>query len=170
MDGSKFAGNLDMSGLQVEGDLFMRDKAEFAEVEFVGAKVGMNLEMDDSSFKGKLDMNSIQVEGCLFMRNKAAFAEVELVGAKVGGDLDMGSSKFAGKLNMNGLQVEGDLFMDNLMIGSEVTQEDPSNEQPCSKLQGIKVKTNLTALILLWGAPAYLYTFLQLPSLPSPLQ
>ncbi|MBT9169034.1 MAG: hypothetical protein DDT19_02386 [Syntrophomonadaceae bacterium] len=50
------------------------------------------------------------------------------------------------------------------------TTKKSQNELPCSKLQGIKVKTNLTALILLWGVPAYLYTSLQSPNLPSRLQ
>jgi hypothetical protein len=120
LDGSTFAGKLNMNGLQATGGLFMREKARFAEVDLTGAKVGGYLVMIGSTFAKKLNMNGLQVGGGLFMNEKARFAEVDLTVAKVGGQLVMDGSTFAGKLNMNGLQVTGDLFMNEKARFAEV--------------------------------------------------
>jgi uncharacterized protein YjbI with pentapeptide repeats len=104
-------GKLNVNGLQVSGDLFMRDKAEFADVDLTGAHVGGDLDLSGSKVSGKLNMNGLQVDGNLFMRDQAAFTDADLTGAHVVSSLDLSGSKVTGKLNVNGLQVTGDLLM-----------------------------------------------------------
>ena len=111
MSGSTFASELNMNGLQVDGNLFRFNGARFAEVDLGSARVKGQLSMIGSTFTGKLNMDSLQVDGNLFMHDGARFAEVVLRGARVGGQLSMGGSTFTGRLNMNGLQVDGSLYM-----------------------------------------------------------
>ncbi|MCH8030000.1 MAG: pentapeptide repeat-containing protein [Candidatus Dadabacteria bacterium] len=111
LEGSKFNGKLNMSGLQVEGSLFMGGGAEFHEVDLGGAIIGEQLDMEGSQFNKLLNMNGLRVDESLFMRGNAEFNEVDLGSANIGVQLDMNGSEFNEKLNMNGLQVEGSLFM-----------------------------------------------------------
>ena len=64
----KFTGILIMDKLQVGSSLFMSNRAEFAEVVLVSAKVGGQLSMIASKFTGKLIMDKLEVEGSLIMR------------------------------------------------------------------------------------------------------
>ena len=111
LSGSKVSGTLDMDSVQVGGGLFMRDKAEFADVVLIGAHVGGALDLSDSKVSGKLDMTGLQVGAGLFMSNKAEFADVDLTGVHVGDQLDLSGSKVTGTLDMNSVQVGGGLYM-----------------------------------------------------------
>ncbi len=114
LEGSKFAGKLNMALLQVGADFFMGKAAEFAEVVLRGADVRGHLLMDGSKFTGFLNMDSLQIGGDLLMREGAEFANVVLARAKVGGQLWMDGAKFAGPLNMDSLHVGSHFFMLNV--------------------------------------------------------
>src|SRR5262245_34090869 len=107
LQGSKFSGELDMEGLQVAGNLFVREGAKYAAVKLSNLKVEHDLEMSGSEFSGELDMEGLQVAGNLFMREGAKFAAVKLSNAKVERNLEMSGSEFSGELDMEGLQVAG---------------------------------------------------------------
>ncbi|MCK4604071.1 MAG: hypothetical protein KAU41_05150 [Deltaproteobacteria bacterium] len=93
MSSSTFNGTLDMDCLEVESDLFMRDKAQFAGVVLRGAKIEGQLDMSSSTFNGTLDMDKLEVGSSLFMRDKAQFADVVLRSAKIEGQLDYESAR-----------------------------------------------------------------------------
>jgi hypothetical protein len=100
-----------MDSLEAGGSLFMRDKAQFADVVLRGAKIEGQLDMSSSTFNSTLIMNSLEAGGSLFMRDKAQFADVVLKNAKIEGQLSMIGSTFNDTLNMNGLEVGSHLFM-----------------------------------------------------------
>lgn len=110
MGGSKFAGKLNMNTLRVGNSLFMR-RAEFAEVNLGGAKIGSNVEVNRSKFTGRLNMERLQVGGHLLMHGGAEFAEVNLLSANVEGQLAMVGSTFNGELNMDSIEVQESVFM-----------------------------------------------------------
>jgi hypothetical protein len=112
MDGSRFAGQLNMVRMQVADDLVMR-KAEFGAVDLRGAKIGGHLAMEGSKFNGTLIMESIKIAGALFMRYEAEFGEVNLGEAEIGSQLDMNKSTFDGKL-----------LMHSMVVGSHVQCQD----------------------------------------------
>jgi uncharacterized protein YjbI with pentapeptide repeats len=111
LDGSSLFGKLEMDSMQVEGNLFMRGGARFAEVDLGSARIGGQVSMIGSTFDGTLNMDAIEVGSLLLMREGANFAEVILRGAKIGGQIDMRGSTFSGKLNMDGIQVGESLLM-----------------------------------------------------------
>ena len=74
-DHSKVAGKLNLDGLQVR-NLYLRDHAEFADVDLRASHVGDQLTLDGSKVHGRLIMNGIQV-GNLAMRG-GEFANVGL--------------------------------------------------------------------------------------------
>jgi hypothetical protein len=65
--GSKVAGELDMTRLQVEQSLFMGGNAEFQQVVLRSAHVGGQLVLNGSKVGGELDMNGLKVDQDLFM-------------------------------------------------------------------------------------------------------
>ncbi|MCK4605465.1 MAG: hypothetical protein KAU41_12385, partial [Deltaproteobacteria bacterium] len=113
MSSSTFNSTLNMNGLEVGSSLFMRNKAQFADVDLRSAKIKGQLDMSSSTFNSTLNMNGLEVGSSLFMRNKAQFADVDLINAKIKGQLDMNSSTFNSTLNMNGLEVGSHLLMRN---------------------------------------------------------
>jgi cytoskeletal protein CcmA (bactofilin family) len=121
-EGSKFKGQLNMGGLNVNSALFM-EKAEFdGEINLNSAKIGGMLDMSSSRFKRKVNMDKLEVYSSLFLREEAVFKEeIILRSAKIGSQLDMSSSKFKNKLNMEGLKVEEDLYMRGTEVDGEVT-------------------------------------------------
>ncbi len=118
MTGAKCTGKLNMNQLKVTGVLFMRNGAEFSEIDLGGAKIGQ-VDMTGAKCTGKLSMNQIEVAGSLFMRNGAEFSEIDLVGAKIG-QVDMTGAKCTGKLSMQELKVTGSLLMRNGAEFSEI--------------------------------------------------
>jgi uncharacterized protein YjbI with pentapeptide repeats len=111
MSSSTLNGTLIMNGLEVGSGLFMRDEAQFVNVDLRSAKIEGQLDMSSSTFNDTLNMSGLEVRGHLLMRDKARFADVVLVGAKIKGYLDINSSTFNDTLNMNGLEVGSHLFM-----------------------------------------------------------
>ena len=99
LTGSVFVHKLDMNGMEVKGDLYMRH-GKFADVELVGAQIGGQLSMVGAKVSGTLNMNSLEVKDALVMRDGvrdgAEFADVDLVNAQIGGQLDMRGAKVSG--------------------------------------------------------------------------
>ncbi|MCY3876136.1 MAG: hypothetical protein OXF88_17830 [Rhodobacteraceae bacterium] len=111
-NGSKITGKLGMNTISVGGNLYMRKKAEFKDVDMTGAIVGGLINMTGSTFRGTLGMNGISVGRSLFMGEKADFEDVvDMTGAIVGEQIDMNGSTFRGTLGMNGISVGESLFM-----------------------------------------------------------
>jgi uncharacterized protein YjbI with pentapeptide repeats len=111
LSGSKFTGPLNMEVLRVGSSLFMRDGAEFADVDLRGAKIDLQFNMEGSKFAGFLNMNTVQVGGSLHMEG-AEISTANLGSAKIDDQLIMNRSKFIGPLNMGGLHVGTSLFME----------------------------------------------------------
>ncbi|MCY4137961.1 MAG: hypothetical protein OXF56_06820 [Rhodobacteraceae bacterium] len=111
-NGSKITGKLGMNTISVGGNLYMRKKAEFKDVDMTGAIVGGLINMTGSTFRGTLGMNGISVGRSLFMGEKADFEDVvDMTGAIVGGQLGMTGSTFRGTLGMEAISVGRNLFM-----------------------------------------------------------
>ncbi len=111
MSSSTFNSTLNMNSLEVGSSLFMRKKAQFADVDLVSAKIGGQLDVSSSTFNGTLNMNSLEVGSHLLMRDKAQLGKVNLTSAKIKGQLDMRSSTFKRALIMNSLEVGSHLLM-----------------------------------------------------------
>ncbi len=111
LSGAKVTGTLNMAGLEVGSHLFMRDGAEFANVDLRSAKVGGQLSLIGAKCTGTLNMNGLAVGSSLFMRDGAEFANVDLRSAKVDGQLSLRGAKVTGTLNMDSLAVGIDLLM-----------------------------------------------------------
>ena len=114
-------GPLDLTGLKVERDVFLRDgfRAEGG-VSLLGATIGGNLVCDRGQFIHKntraLNADGLNVRGDVYLRREfKAEGEVRLVGATIGGDLDCRGGQFINKrataLNADGLNVKGTVFL-----------------------------------------------------------
>jgi len=138
--GSKFAGELNMNGLRVGGNLEMGLFSQFnKDVALKTAKVEGCIDMAGAHFNGRLDMDGLQVEDSIYGSPldttgvPAAQFEKEVVfrSVRIGGQIDLSTSTFKGKLNMNSLQVGSHLFMQNeavffgqvTLIGANITGE-----------------------------------------------
>jgi uncharacterized protein YjbI with pentapeptide repeats len=111
LDGATVGGTLILNSARIEGHLFMRKRAQFADVDLRQAKVGGGVDMSGAIVSGTLNLNSAMIEASLFMREGAQFADVDLHQAKVGGQLDMSGATVGGTLNLNGAEIEAGLFM-----------------------------------------------------------
>ena len=116
--GSNLKKTLHMEDVELDGILFLKDEAQFAEVILIGAKIGGTLEMDSSKFISTLDMDKINVKSSLSMRD-AEFKDVDLRSANISDQLSMNGSKFRGKLNMDNLRVSNSLLMRRDERGNE---------------------------------------------------
>jgi uncharacterized protein YjbI with pentapeptide repeats len=108
LDGSKFNGDLDMTGSEIRG-LFM-SKGQFNSLFLSGARIDLILDIS-AARASEIEMFVLHVDGNLLMNDHAQFEKVSLRGADIKGQLDMSSSKFAGPLDMRGIMVDGPLFM-----------------------------------------------------------
>ena len=101
-----------MSGLQADGGLFMREKAEFTDVDLIGAHVGFRLSLSGSRVTGTLNMTGLQVDD-LLMSDNAEFTAVDLSHAHVGGLLNLNWSKVTDKLDLSRTEIGGALHLDS---------------------------------------------------------
>lgn len=108
LSGSTGADDLNMVGLQVDGYLFMDDKAKFASIDLSAARVGA-LYLGDSQVTGLLNLAELHVDHDLLMY-QAEFADVLLGLAHVQGQLTLANSKVTGNLTAYGLRVDGNLI------------------------------------------------------------
>jgi hypothetical protein len=107
LSGSTVGEDLNMVGLQVDGDLYM-DDGKFARVNLTSVRVKGSLLLNGSRVTGLLDMAGLRVDDHLAMY-QAEFADVLLGLARVQGHLVLANSKITGDLVMDGLHVGGDL-------------------------------------------------------------
>ena len=127
-NGSSFDGKLNLNSASVGGSLFLRDQAEFQEVDLAGADVAGQVEMTGSTFRGLLNMNSISIGKSLLMGDRAEFREVDLRHADIAGPVDMSGSTFRGPLNMDSISVGKSLqmrdqaeFQEVRLAGADIT-------------------------------------------------
>ena len=104
MSSSTFNGTLNMNSLEVESGLFMRDKAQFADVVLIGAKIKGQLDMSSSTFNSTLNMDSLEVGSHLFMRDAVVEKPILLTFARIQGNLDI-SGAVLSSLDLTGTKV-----------------------------------------------------------------
>jgi hypothetical protein len=107
--GSKVTGPLEMTELDLRGDLSMGGKAEFAAVDLGFAHVGGYLDLSGSTVSEDLNVVGLQVDGSLFMDN-AKLTRVDFTSARVHWLL-LDGSRVTGLLNMAELRVDNHLIM-----------------------------------------------------------
>ncbi len=107
MIGSTFA-KVSANGLRVDQSLLMRNSKFNGEVNLSGADIQGNLEMDASIFTQAVSGDSLQVRGDLFIR-RANFKEATLlINARLSESLDLRGSALV-SLDLLGARIAGDL-------------------------------------------------------------
>ena len=107
----KVSGKLNMDSATIGASLYMRDGAEFADVNLLSAEIGGQLDMTDVKVSGKLYMGSATIGASLYMRDGAEFADVNLLSAEIGDQLDMTGVKVSGTLQMSLATIGASLYM-----------------------------------------------------------
>ncbi len=117
---STVSDTLNMNGIHVDYDLFLRDRSQLHDVNLVSARIGGQLDLSSSTVTGTLNMDGIHVDYALFLRGGAQFHDVNLVGARVGGQLYLSSSTVSGMLDLNTVQVDQSLHMNEKAQFTEI--------------------------------------------------
>ena len=118
-DQAIFEDEVIFNGCKCEGTGFF-NAAKFEnvdkEVNFIGAKFGVNLNCIGTIFRGGAIFNAIKCEGNGFFRD-AKFEnvnkEIDFIGAKFDGDLDCTGAVFKGGASFNSIQCERNGFFKN---------------------------------------------------------
>ncbi len=117
VDGSGKAVNAD--GIDVQGDVFIRESTVKGEVRLLGARIGGGLDCDGGTFTNPprkdldgsgsaLNADGVNVKGDIALGGGfAANGGVSLVGAQIGGDLDCEAGTFTNPLR-KGIDGSGD--------------------------------------------------------------
>lgn len=127
--------SLNMYGIKVVGDLFMRFGAKFNRIELTRANIDGSLEMmgsifmdevfvvgstisgqlnvSGSYFVKKLDLDSTVVSNSVIMRNNGIYNKIDLRGAKIGYTLEITGNSVDGELLLNGTTIGHSLVMKN---------------------------------------------------------
>ncbi len=126
MTAAKCMDKLSMNSISVGGHLFLRNGAEFTEVDLDSARVGGQLNMNAAKFTGKLNMEGIVVGSNIFIRDGAELTEVNLASSKVDGHIKIASAKITKILNMNSSEVGRHIFIGN---GAELKEVDLAGVQ-----------------------------------------
>lgn len=111
LHGATVSGLLNMDKLEVGSSLFMRQGAEFAEVNLRGAKVTGQLDFSRALVSGRLTMDALKVGSSLLM-HESTFDDVLLIEAEVGSQLDLSHAKVTGFLDMRNIDVGSGIDMD----------------------------------------------------------
>ncbi|MEM8570070.1 MAG: hypothetical protein AAGG56_04080 [Pseudomonadota bacterium] len=112
-DGATFTGPLNVDGMEVGDNLFLRGGARFdAGVNLVTAKIGGQIDASGSTFTGLFKTDRMEVGGDLFLNDGARFdADVDLYGATIGGSLQLQGSDYSGRVRLENVRVEGELML-----------------------------------------------------------
>lgn len=130
-EGNAAGDSLNAEGVEVKGDVFLRNAESQGEVSLAGALIGGQLSCEGAKFrhadkdgnaKGHaLNAHSAVVKGGVFLDEAEVLGEVGLAGASIGGQLSCEGAKFrhankdghaTGKaLNVQGVQVKGEVFL-----------------------------------------------------------
>jgi len=107
MGGAKFSGNLKMGTIAIAGSLYMRNGAEFADVDLIGAK-SAQLDMSGAKVSGELDIQHTNIGGSFFMRDAEFTQPIVGVFLQIGGNVDTRGATLS-DLDLSGAQIEGEL-------------------------------------------------------------
>jgi hypothetical protein len=118
--GGSITGAINMGDIRIDQDLFMRERAQFKQIDLSYAHIGEVLDLNSSTVTGALKMNSIRVDHGLLMHNRAEFKEIDLTAAHIGGQLDLRSSTVTGKLEGQYIDVEQTAFFGNAATFDEI--------------------------------------------------
>jgi urease beta subunit len=126
LNGSKFTGAVDFSGMQVGGFLLMEKGTELQSLNLATTDIGKNLEISGSKVTGTLNMNELHVGGVLLL-NESEFGEINLSNAHVEANLRFAGSRAHGvhlaiaqvdkNLQFDRTTVSGDTDMGGIRIG-----------------------------------------------------
>ena len=94
---STVSGMLKADGFQVGGSLFLRDRAMFADIRLLGARIAGNAEFSRSTVTGVLNGDRLQVEGSLIVRDDGTFARISMLGARIAGNAVLRGSTVNGR-------------------------------------------------------------------------
>jgi uncharacterized protein YjbI with pentapeptide repeats len=115
LDAAKVTGALDASSAGIDGDLFIRDGAEFDDVFLRGARVDGQVDLSGTRVSGTLDMDGAVIGQSLYMysnpEQRAEFNDVFLRGAQIGGQVNLIGAKAAGALDMDAASIGQILLM-----------------------------------------------------------
>jgi len=115
LNGSRFAGKVNMDSIQVEYNLTIKEKTRFdGEVSLVAAKIGNQIDINASTFRKNVNMNRLKAGKYLLISEGSLFeGETSLAFAKIGNHLEISHSGFHGTLNMSNIEVGESLFINN---------------------------------------------------------
>jgi uncharacterized protein YjbI with pentapeptide repeats len=117
LTGSVLTGDLIMSGIHVEGSLFLED-AQFTNIRLRGAHIRDQLSLINTKVTGMLNMDSLEVGNSLL--NGAHLEHVRLHETHVDGQLSLKDTTVNGWLVIGSSSIESDLIL---------RQEEPCAEQ-----------------------------------------
>jgi len=110
MSSSTFSDDVNMTSIEVSGDLFMRGGSRFDDVILQFAKIGGMQSFSQSTISGELNMSGADVQGNLFL-NGQFDGDVLLGRMNVGGAVSLSRAQFAGILDLSGSTIGGSVFM-----------------------------------------------------------
>ena len=139
-DGGGIGPAFNADGLEVNGDLFLREISAEGEVRLLGAKVGGQLSLNKAQLKGMagdgggigpaFNADRVEVGGGMFCDEMSTEGEVRLLGSGLAGQLSLDDARLKGMagdgggigpaLNADGAEVNGGLFCDRLSTEGEV--------------------------------------------------
>ncbi len=114
LNGSRFAGQADLSGMHVEGFLFMGKGTEFKTLTLANTDVEKNLEITGSTVTGALNLNELHVGGVLALQD-SEFADIDLRNVQVNANFAFVGSR-ARKVLLGIAQVDKNLRLEHATI------------------------------------------------------
>lgn len=125
--GAKLDELLDMNGIRIRSELFMRSegpglRAEFGAVDLVNARVGQ-VDLKGAKVKGRLDMDGIAVGRHVHLemdsddRIKPEFSDIVLDAAQIGGALVLIDAAVAGEFDCRLIEVSQVVFLFDTTFG-----------------------------------------------------
>ena len=127
LEGSHFAGVLDLERAFIDGGLLLSGIHAQQEVRMLGVKVGGTVTFRDAVLRGAVKADRMEVDGSMFFRDTTCLAEIVMVGAVIRGQLSFVGAELQNFLQLEGIHVEGDLFLRGMkrlstssMIGTKI--------------------------------------------------
>lgn len=111
LGGAQVTGTLDFERAEIGKSLFLRNGAEFADVNLSTAKVAKELDASDAAFAGTLFAQELEVGGTLRLSNSRFEDQVSLTNARIGGTLNAQGAAFAARLSAFNIDVGGSMYL-----------------------------------------------------------
>jgi len=118
VDGSRFSGLVDLSGMHVGGFVFMRNGAEVQKLTLANAEIEKNLVIMGSKVTGDFSMNELHVGGILHLKD-SEFTDIDLRNVRVSATLWFEGSR-ARKILLSLAQVDKNLQLDHTTLADQI--------------------------------------------------